>query len=327
MEQISIEKVKKTDFESLVKLYEDVWPDVDYDKRKKANFIVNESNGINYCAKRGNEVVGSRTSCPFNFFYGSRKLKTVQVGDSCVHPSCRGKGLFLKMNQAFLDEFFGNENKGELIYNISVFASRKAYEKLGWKYIESLMSIRKFVNPIKTLFKLKFNLKRVSNPIIWDRQEDEITIDERLLESREDFLNHVDLLHVRYDEPTIKWRLKSQSGIKLVKVDNLGCILYKIGHRGVLVEVEIGEIFLYDYTQKNFKELLSVFIKQCHPDIVKVLVSEGHPLKAWYKSCLFLSNPKQKYLHHGVRVETEEMKRICYEPKNWAISSLDIDTF
>jgi hypothetical protein len=132
---------------------------------------------------------------------------------------------------------------------------------------------------------------------------------------------------VNYDKDTFEWRMKSESGIKQFSDCRLGCIIYKIGCRGIIKEVEIGEVFLYEYTQHNFKELLKQFSKKFHPDILTVLISEGHPLKSWYKSSLFLFNPKQKYLHHGVRVETEEMKKVCYNPKNWAISSLDIDTF
>ena len=325
MEQVLIEKLNNSDFESLVKLYEAVWPTVDYDKRKKANFIVNESNGINYCAKVGETVIGSRTSCPQNMLYGDCPIKTVQIGDSCVHPNYQGRGLFLKMNKAFLQDFFGEG--GELIYNISVCASRKAYEKLGWKYIKSLMSLRKFPQPLITLIKIGFKPKRLTIPIKWDKINDSINIDTLLLESREKFFSTNAMLHIKYDEDTFKWRMKSESGIKQYFVEKLGCIIYKEGYRGCIKEAEIGELFLYDYTKKNFKKLLDRFSKWLQPDIITVLVSEGHPLNTWYRSCLFMINLKQKYLHHGVRVESDKMKKIGYNPMNWAISSLDIDTF
>lgn len=326
---MTIRKIYPEDFDGLVQLYEEVWPDVDYDKVKKANFIVKESQGINYCAEDGGKIVGSRTSCPMNFFLGEKELNTAQIGDSCVHPSYRGKGLFLKMNQVYLQDFFSERNKGELIFNISVLASRKAYEKLGWKYIESLMALRKFVRPFHLFCSIGFDLKKLSVPVKWDKRNDVIDIEKELLEKREEFLccGSVNLLHVRYDEPTFKWRMKSGSGIKQYSVKEQGSVIYKMGYRGGIKEIEIGEIFLHEYTKKNLKTLLKQFSKKLQPDILMVLVSEGHPFRPWYKSCLFLNNPRQKYLHHGVRVETEKMKNICYEPKNWAISSLDIDTF
>ena len=324
---VQIRKLHKSDFQSLVKLYEIVWPEVDYNKQDKANFIVNQSKGINYCAEIDGIIVGSRTSFCQNMYYGDRSLNCVQIGDSCTHPSYRGQGLFLKMNKAFLSDFFSDQNKGELIFNISVLASRRAYEKLGWKYIESLMALRQFSRPLHIVWKTKMNLKKLSVPVKWDKINDEIKLEEELLQKREELLRDRNLLHICYNEETLNWRMKSRSGIRQFNLDGVGSILFKRGVRGNIVDVEIGEVFLYDYCQKQLKVLLREFKKKYTPDILTILVSEGHPLRKMYKSLGFCCNPRQKYLHHGVRVETDEMKKICYEPYNWALTSLDIDTF
>lgn len=324
---IIIRKVKSDDFEGLIQLYEEVWPEVDYDKRKKADFVLHESNGVNYCAEMDGRVVGSRLSFYQNFYWGSRKLKNVQFADSCIHPVCRGKGVFINLNKAFLQDFFSEQTGGELVYNISVIASRNAYEKCGWKYIESLMKLRKFPRPIKTLFKIGFDYRKLSAHIDWEHSNNIKEIDPDLLRIREKEFSKTNLLHMRYDEETFRWRMKSESGIQSFFVPGIGYMIYKIGYRGKLVEVELGEMFLYEYSRKTFKKLLEEFNKSINPDIIWVMVSEGHPLRHFYESSRFLSNPKQKYLHHGVRVETDEMKEICYNPQNWAISSLDVDTF
>ncbi len=325
--EIIIRKVSEKDFESLVQLCEIVWPDVDYDKRGKMNYVLRESTGVNYCAELDGNIVGSRLSFYQNFYFGGQKLKNVQFADSCIHPVCRGKGVFLKLNKAFLEDFFSSQTGGELVYNISVIASRKAYEKCGWRYIESLMKLRKFPQLIKTLFKIGFDYRKLNAHIDWDRSNNIEIIDPELLKIREMVFSRKELLHTLYDEETFNWRMKSESGIKSFVIPNLGYVLYKIGHRGNLVEVELGEMFLYEYTLKAFRQILKVFNKSINPDILWVMVSEGHPLRKFYSDCWFITNPKQKYLHHGVRVETEEMKKICYNPYNWAISSLDIDTF
>lgn len=322
-----IRKVIPSDFDKLVSLYDGVWADVDYDKRKKANFILRESIGIHYCAEADGQIVGSRTSCFQNMYCGKKKLICVQIGDSCVRKDFRGRGLFIKMNQAFLNDFFSEDNKGELIYNISVFASRKAYEKLGWNYIKSLMALRQLARPFHIAWCTKLRLKHLSVPIKWDKINDDVNIDPVLLQKREELLSNGNLLHICYDENTLKWRMKSKSGIRQFSVNGLGSIIFKRGKRGQLIDIEIGEIFLYDYSKRNLKIILHEFKSVFLPDILTVLISEGHPLKKMYESLGFYSNPKQKYLHHGVRVETDEMKRICYNPHNWAISSLDIDTF
>lgn len=326
MDNIKIRKVEEADFDGLVNLYDAVWPDVDFDKRAKANFVLNESKGVSFCAEAAGQIVGSRTSFYENMFFGKRKISCVQCGDSCVHPSWRGKGLFQLMNKSFLKGFF-EEQRGDLVFNISVLASKKSYEKLGWNYIESLMKLIRFPRFLTTLFKINFNIRKLKEPIIWDHKNDVSVIDSKLLRLREElFSSRHQLLYINYDEKTFYWRLKTESGIKSFISPNNGYVLYKIGHRGPLVEVEIGEVFLYDYTKSSFKRIFKALNESLKPDIIWVMVSEGHPLWDYYRS-LFWANPKQKYLYHGVRVESDEMRKICYNPRNWAISSLDIDTF
>ena len=88
--------------------------------------------------------------------------------------------------------------------------------------------------------------------------------------------------------------------------------------------MQIGEVFLYEYDHIHMKALLKSFQKALKPDVIKTAISLGHPLYSEYAKCGFR---KLHFLHHGVRVETQEMKDICYKPENWAISMLDIDTF
>lgn len=102
-------------------------------------------------------------------YYGSRRLNCVQFADSCISKDCRRKGLFLKMNQAFLNAFF-KEQPGELIYNISVDASRAAYEKLGWNYIKSLQELRCYPNIFKSLLKVKFDIRKFRGAPIYEKR-------------------------------------------------------------------------------------------------------------------------------------------------------------
>ena len=325
--EILIRRVTDNDFDGLVELCEEVWPEVDYDKRKKMNFVLRNSNGVSYCAELSGKIVGSRLSFFQNFYWGERKLITVQFSDSCIHQTCRGKGVFINLDKAFLKDFFSQEYKGDLVYNISVMASRRAHEKSGWYYIQSLMKLRKFPQPIQSLYKIGLDYRKLRSHIEWEPDNDIKPIDHSLLVRREEIFNKIPLLHTRYDEDTLCWRLSADSGIKSYSASGLGYVLYKIGHRRNLIEVELGEMFLYDYTSKAFNLLLKEFIKSIKPDILWLLLSEGHPLYKYYKNAHFFANPRQKYLHHGVRVDTDEMREICYNPMNWAISSLDIDTF
>lgn len=321
---IIIRKVTDQDFGKLVKLYSEVWDNVTYNKEEKANFILKESFGISYCAEKNGEIVGSRTSFFLNFYYGTRKLICVQVGDSCTREDCRGQGLFGKMNKAFLSDYFSKETGGELIWNISVEASKRVYEKLGWNYIQSLQTIIKFARPFHILSKVGINIKLLGGDVAWDLESKTEPINETLLKVREDILSRKGLLHVNYDKDTFCWRMKSRNGIKTYSDDKLGTVVYKVGTKKGLTFVQIGEVFLYEYSQNALKTLFKSFQDVVKPDVIKTAISLGHPLYNLYPKNGFR---RLHFLHHGVRVETDDMKEICYNPYNWAISSLDIDTF
>lgn len=47
-----IRLVTPADVEGLLQLYEEVWSDIPYDKKSKVNFVLNESQGYNLCAKK-----------------------------------------------------------------------------------------------------------------------------------------------------------------------------------------------------------------------------------------------------------------------------------
>lgn len=323
--EIIVRKIKNEDFDGLVSLYEDVWPNENYDKRAKANFVLNESRGINICAEYNNKIVGSRTSFFINAYYGDKPLNCVQIGDSCVSSECRGKGLFQRMNKQFLREFFPD---GDLIYNISVLQSKISYEKLGWIYIKSLTSIFKIVNPIKTLFKIRFNIKKLTGTRIWDNSQTKINIKEALLNIREKQLRELNLIHINYDVTTFNWRQGTHSGIKCFE-NEYGCVIYKIGSikKSNLVIADIGEIFLYEYDRKHFNKILKDFIKCVKPEILQTSICYKHPLYKYYKRSIFIDNPRHKFLYHGVRVNTDEMRNIALNADNWGICTLDIDTF
>lgn len=328
MNNVIIRKVEKKDFEGLVSLYEEVWPDVSYDKRAKTNFILNESTGISYCAELNKKIVGSRTSCYYNTYYGIKHLKCIHIGDSCVSKECRGKGIFNKMNLAMLKDFF-DYSKGELIYNISVIASRKAYEKIGWQYIESLQNLRKIVRPFHVLKTIKWHIGMLTGVPDWESSEELPSISSELLSKREEYLlsQGRDLIHNKYTDVIFNWRMKSRSGIRKFEKSDLGAVLYKIGTKNGLVTINIGEVFLQEYSYENFKRIINSITNTLKPDILLCAISLGHPLHKFYKAMGFWANPKQKFLNHGVRVESEEMKAIAYNPQNWAISTIDIDTF
>lgn len=323
---MQIRKVTYSDAEALLKLHDSVWPDVDYDKKDKMRFMLKESSGVSYCAEMNEELVGSHLSFFQNFYWGENKLRVVETGDTCVNPSCRGLGIFQKIYNAFRRDFFDSE-KGEMIWGISSPAAVKSFTKAGKQFINTSMVLRHFCRPIHTLFKMHFNIRELTSPLSWDKKQIVEKIDPELLKLREKFINQKQLLHVKYDEDTFLWRVKSNSGIKSFYIPNVGYALYKLGYRKKIVEIELGEVFLYQYNLQTLRTVLKGLRKETNCDVMWLIISEGHPLRPLYGKLHFLTNPKKKYLPHCVLVENEELKQICYNPYNWAISSIDIDTF
>lgn len=323
---IVIRKVVANDIVPLANLYTEVWPELGLEYHlQKAKFVLQESSGVSYLAEKEGKIVGSRTSFFMPVYYGKRKLNCVQFADSCVHESCRGKGLFLRLNKAFLQDFF-EEKGGELIYNISVDASRKAYEKLGWNYIKSLCLFQKYVRPFSILWKVKFDIRKIHGAVAYNQGTDIQEIDPTLLEIRTELLQQKEKIFVDYTNNNISWRLKSQNGIKVLNVPHVGSVIYKVGLKSSGIKVIlIGDIFLYEYSMAQIREAEKALRSKEHPDIMQGYFTPGHPLYSLLRKSHFQG--EGRFLNHGVRVNNKEMKTICYQSENWALSFLDIDTF
>lgn len=326
MERIIIREITKEDKQGLVKLYDKVWPETAGSKYGKTSWAVDTSEYKGMLAEKEGVIIGSRMAFHTNMHCGSDRLTCVQFGDSCVDSDFRRCGLFSRMNVAFLESFF--KDKNALIYNVSVDASKKAYKKVGWVYIDALMGLFYSPNPLKLLWKIHGNIKKLSGNPTFDRSPipDVDLIPEELLTLREEqFVIHT-TIHDKYDRETIRWRVQTDSGIKL-HTDNNGACLYKTGIKDDVKYLVIGEIFLVQYNQSTFNKCLKRIIAMTTPDIVKTSITYAHPLFIFYRRFGFIINPFKRYLNLGIRVNSEIMRVVCYNPDNWALSNIDIDTF
>lgn len=327
-EEIIIRDIKQDDLSTLIDLFDSVWPETAGTYEGKTRWMLSSKPLYGVCACDNDKIVGSRLSFVVNVYFGNTQIKAVQYGNSSVHRDYRRLGIFSKMNREFLKVFF-DENDNDLIYNVSVEASKLAYQKLGWVYIDALSKQTYFANIWNVLFKTKFDLRKLSGVIQYDKQDIPLlkTFDYKLLEIREHLFRKSENIHTYYNKSFFEWRLSSDTNIALFSIDGLGTIVYKIGARKALRVITIGEVFLYEYNRKNFRKLIKLLTKELTVDILEVLITDNHPCFKFYKKFGFVSNPFKKYLNLGVKVVSGEMKEICLNPNNWALSSLDIDTF
>ncbi len=325
MEEVTIRRVTDGDIDSLSTLYDKVWPGRLEAHQQKANFVIRESSGVSYCAEKNGMIIGGRTSFYMPVYYGNRPLKCVQLADSCIHPSCRRQGLFLKLNEAFLHDFF-DETGGELVFNFSVNASRNAYEKLGWKYIQSLTSFTKIINPIRTLAKVRFDIRKMHGEMHLIEEEDSININRELFDIRRNLMNSHNLIYVNYDYGTLLWKLMASKGTRCLSAPGIGTVIYKIAIKNSgLKVILLGDMFLYDYDTKNIIKIESLLCEKESPNLIMGSFSLAHPLYNYYIGKRLISTVSP--LNHGVKVVSEEMRNICLNPNNWAVSELDTDYF
>lgn len=326
-DNIIIRKVTSNDSKGLIDLYDRVWPGKRTIHERKVAWMLETSEKKGCLAELDGKIIGSRTCFHSNLYWGdSKKIESVQFGDSCVDPSYRRLGLFSRMNKAFLDDYFVTGD--EVIYNVSVDASRKAYEKQKWVYIDSLSNIYYFPNFLRFVIKSKGQISRLSGSLVSEKVEipNISDIPETLLSKRNAFVG-TEKIHIKYDKDTLKLRLQTDSNIRLFQDSEFGVCFYKIGEKNGLHCLNIGEMFLNDYTQKSFNRMLKKLCELHKPDVVNISITHAHPMFRFYKRKGFICNPKRKYLNLGVRVESDKMKSLCLNPNNWAISDLDIDTF
>lgn len=325
-EDIVIREVSKDDILPLAHLYERVWPGHFDFHLAKTKWAINYSAYNGVLAEYRGKVIGSRTCFLTNIHFGELSLRCVQLGDSCIDRDYRRLGLFTRMNKVFIDDFFCSKN--ELVYNVSVEASKFAYQKLDWVYIDSLRALYYISRPFHVLRATRGDIRKLTGNITtsYSPIPDISSISDELLRLREEFVMK-NRIHTKYDRETLLWRIEVDSGIRLFQIDGLGACVYKVGAKGNLKWLQLGEIFLYDYSQGSFNKLINIVQKELSPDIMEACITVGHPLYLFYRRKFFLGNPKKPFLNLGVKVISEKMKSLCLEPNNWALSFLDIDTF
>lgn len=327
--EFKLRDITPLDEEALVKLYDNVWTEAAGTKQGKTKWMLSSPIFYGICAIGAEgQIIGSRPSFYSNIYYGDRPLKAVQCGNSCVHSDFRRYGIFSKMNNMFLDKFFV-EGRNDLIFNISVYASKMAYQKLGWVYIDALSKLTYFANFWNVLWKTKFNPKKLAGNVIYQQKTipNLNDFDFKLLEIRENYFCQTINLHTYYGKDFFSWRLNSDTNIALLQVDNLGVVVYKIGEKNGLNVITIGELFLYEYNKKNLKQAIDIVKKTFKADLLEIAITEQHPCYQFYKKVGFINNPIKKYLNLGVKVVSDEMKQIALNPSNWVLSGIDIDTF
>lgn len=122
-------------------------------KEVHANFYDHEfqkKRCIRIAALDGSQVVGFQTLFYWPYVKNNKVYRSLQSGNSIVHPSYRGKGMFQKLLQ-YLDDH-QQELQIDFLMGFPVEASYRSFIKNTWKNPFDLIWYLKVVNPAGFLF-------------------------------------------------------------------------------------------------------------------------------------------------------------------------------
>ncbi|WP_338378877.1 GNAT family N-acetyltransferase [uncultured Flavobacterium sp.] len=327
--EIKIKPFKNSSVSEISSLFNIVWEGQEYDDIvAKTNWaFFNDSSKV-VLFESNAELIAARGAFEWPLCYNEKHLNTFQFHGTCVHPNFRRKGIFTSINKQFLKE--AQEEKFDLIFNVSVDSSRAGYEKLGWVYLKGFRRLT-YINKPYSFFKSSF-LKEQSQVVQKQKKHfsssnkfnfiDKIP-EEFLISRTEQFKNR---LHTNYSEKFIEWRLNNPNeNYKIFRGDDC-VIVYKIKQVKSSKQLIIGDFFMLKKNYKTFRKNINLLMKYEEPTITFTYSFNTHPYFKYYYRHFFLPNPFNYNLNFGLKTLNNKTRDFLLN-KKWGLSFLDIDTF
>ncbi|MGD6778428.1 GNAT family N-acetyltransferase [Sutcliffiella horikoshii] len=328
---LEIVTLKREELPKLAELFCLVWGG-DYNQvYSKTKWAFDDEKSIVLIAKDKNtgEIVGARGAIYWPLQCKDQILETYQFHGTCVHPDYRRMGIFSSLNKSFLE--LAKELNIYGIFNVSVEASMKGYQKLGWSYLPGFERLIKLPNPLQIATRtVKASFKKVEIQNNNQVKSDDFNIDDNVLENllgkRNNAYMRSSLPFSFYDKQRFIKRLSEDyAGYKyMLEEDSLA--IYKIttikqSYKGLL----IGDILLNNSDPALFKKIIKKLIEREKPDFVLTYISSEHPNYKHFKKSGFFSTFK-KDMNFGSRIIDPKNKDLFGETV-WQTSIFDIDTF
>jgi hypothetical protein len=308
---LRIETLDRSELDKVVALFLIVWGGEPGKVKAKTEWAFdNDFSKVLVFKNEADEIIAVRGGFKWPLQYNGHAFDCYQFHGTCVHPDYRRLGLFSKLNKAFLAE--AEAEGSELIFNVSVTASKLGYEKLGWHYLKGFHRLTK-VHTVNAITQ-----KRASKlaPALRD------TLPDTLIAARESqFSNRI---HTRYTGGFLDWRLKNaEEEYRILQMEG-AAVLYKMRLAGNRSELVIGDVFLEHRSYRLFKKAVRAVFAREKPDLSLVYIFSGHPYYRYFLRLLYLPNPFRFHLHFG----TKTLKsRLDIAGLEWGSAFLDIDTF
>ncbi|MFL9835655.1 GNAT family N-acetyltransferase [Chryseobacterium terrae] len=310
--ELKIVELNKNELNKVIDLFCLVWGEPREQVKEKTNWaFLNSFSKVLVFKNNKEEIIAVRGGIKWPIIYNNKKFLCFQFHGTCVHPNYRRMGLFTKLNIAFLESC--KDEGVELIFNVSVKASKLGYEKLGWQYLKGFHRLTK-VHPINAVFK-----KNIDEEVI---VSDKIEIPEIFFLAREKQFKN--LINTSYDHNFLNWRLSNkEENYRFFSTEN-ACVIYKTKIKKNRKELIIGDIFLLNKRFKDFHICLSKLLEKEKPYLSFTYIFASHPYYFFYLGFLYLPNPLNYNLNFGTKTLDDKLK---ISNLNWGVGFLDIDTF
>lgn len=305
-----IELFNKNELNKVVDLFCIVWGEERVKVEEKTNWaFMNDFSLVVVVKNENNEIIAVRGGIRWPLEYMGKTIQCYQLHGTCVHPNYRRRGIFSKMNLDFVKRV--TDEGVELIFNVSVKASRLGYEKIGWKYLKGFHRLTKF-HPFTKSSALDKNTPTTN------------ALDLNIpLVKRDKEIFH-DLVYPDYSEAFISWRLKNNTqNYDIFSHDN-SYVIYKVIDKNNKRQLVIGEVFLSENKATVFIKTMTKLLRIIKPQMSVCYIFKHHPYYNFFLLLLFVPNPRNLNLNFGVRNLGEATD---YTDHKWGLSFLDIDTF
>jgi len=310
-----VEELKKNELDRVIDLFCLVWGDKYSIVEAKTKWVFeNPFSKVLVMKDQNDNIIAVRGGIEWSLQYKGEAIKAIQFHGTCVHPDYRRKGFFSLINKSFVS--LVKENGFELIFNVSVKASKLGYEKLGWVYLKGFHRLTK-IHTFNYLRRKKQESisKYLYNPVNHYVSSELIKIRNKQFDSS---------IYTKYSKEFMDWRLSNKQAGYCLFTFNGSSIVFKVVDKGNRRELIIGDFFLAELNFSHFKKILKTLFRKVKPNLTTTYISEKHPCYRYYLMSLFFPNPLNYHLNFGIR---EIDKNINISDETWGSSFLDIDTF
>lgn len=263
------------------------------------------------------KVIGFQSFFYWPYTQNNKIYYSLQSGNSLVHPSYRGKGIFNKLLNYIFQE--NSDIHADFLIGFPVQASYNSFIKNNWKNILNLQWYIKLINPFAFLFRLSnlnvfqrefFPNKNFSNNFKLDEGHEFLNWKNLIKNNKLDYFYYSTVIN----NQKFTFELKYQARKKIIK------------------ELVIGKVYMEENSYTLFPEALKELIKTCKKikciTILSIAINEKCQQPNYLYACQKNGFKKiEKKIYFIIKAVKKALEKEIENPEKFDILRADIDTW